>query len=190
MGITQKSIDRITPFLKPKKKMLELGAQNMYDNLHYGMIAKHYFESIGIVHRSLDIIEYQGAEKLDLRDDLKFDPVYDIVTDMGTCEHIDGSLYQPYKNIHEACAFEGIMIHENPARGNWPFHGQHYFSEKFYVELAKACNYELLEVNTEAAMSNTIDGWNIAAVLRKTTELDFISEEAFNKIYKKHIKSK
>ncbi len=127
---------------------------------------------------------------MDLRDDLHFEPIYDQVWNHGTAEHIDGSLYQPFKNFHEACKVGGFMIHENPMTGNWPGHGQHYFTQKFYVEFAKACNYELVEVCSEAAMGNTTDGWNVCAVLKKLPESVFISEEDFNKLYSKHIKSK
>lgn len=170
--------------------MTELGAQNTYYQPHYGRIAKEVFEEMGISHISLDIIEHQGCVQADLRQLLPFNGSADIVTDFGTCEHIDGGLYIPYKNIHNACRVGGIMIHENPMTGNWPGHGQHYFTEQFYVELAKACKYELLEVYSEAAMGNFESGWNISAVLRKVVDTDFITEELFNQVYAEHIRSK
>lgn len=190
MGITDLSLKRINKYIHPDDNILILGCQNLYNPENYGQLADDFYSMQGYTVRTIDITGCQGAEVADLREDLQFEPDFTLILQHGTIEHIDGDLYQPYKNIHEACAFEGIMIHENPARGNWPFHGQHYFTERFYQELAKVCNYELLEVNTEAAMGNTVDGWNIVAVLRKTIKLDFISEEAFNKIYKKHIYSK
>lgn len=190
MGITQKSLDRLNPYLKRDLKMLELGAQNLYDSENYGRTAKHYFCENGLYHLSLDIIQHQECEYADLRDPLDLNETFNIVTNYGTLEHIDGSLYQPFKNIHEACCIGGIMIHENPKTGNWPLHGQHYFTKDFYVQFAKVCNYELLEVCEEAAMGNTIDGWNVCAVLRKKEDAAFISETKFNKIYKAYIHAK
>jgi hypothetical protein len=190
MGITADSMKRLTPYLRPGINMLELGAQNTYYNPHYGRIAKDVFEEMLISHISIDIIEHQKCVQADLREKIPFEANNHMVTNFGTLEHVDGSLYTPFLNIHNACKEGGVMIHENPMTGNWPGHGYHYFTQKFYIELAKACKYELLEVSTEAAMGNTVDGWNICAVLRKVVDNDFIPEEDFNKIYVKHIKSK
>ncbi len=170
--------------------VLHLGCQNLFNVENYGEIAQDFFRSKGHIVRSIDILGCNGSDIADLRDDLHFEPVWDIVNDCGSKEHIDGSLYQPFKNLHEACVEFGLMIHENPATQSWPGHGYHYFTQKFYVELAKACKYELLEVCSEAAMSNTVDGWNVCAVLKKLPESEFIGEEDFNKLYSKYIKSK
>lgn len=180
MGITQKSLDRLLPYIAPGMVMLELGAQNMYDNVHYGRIAKHFFKEYGLEHFSIDIKAHQEAEQMDLRKDLKFNESFDIVTNYGTLEHVDGSLYVPFSNIHDACNVGGIMVHENPKTGSWPKHGYHYFSESFYEKLAKGCGYEILEISQEPAMGNTKDGWNICAVLRKTHKSKFIAQTTFD----------
>lgn len=190
MGITNKSLDRLQPYLKQGIKMLELGAQNIYSAENYGEIAKDYFKRIGIAHMSIDIIEHQMCVQADLRQQLKIGYDFDVVTNFGTTEHIDGSLYQPFKNIHEACKVGGVMIHENPKTGNWPGHGQHYFTQDFYAYLATQCGYDLIEVTEEAAMSNVTDGWNVCAVLRKMKDEKFISKKEFELIYKKHIHAK
>lgn len=190
MGITQNSLERFNKYIAIIDSMLIIGCQNMYNAENYLDRAEDYFTEKGFNVDVIDIIGCQGSMIADLREDLQFKNNYGIVLQHGTVEHVDGSLYQPFKNIHEACALNGFMIHENPMTNNWPQHGYHYFTQKFYVELAKACNYELLEVCAEAAMSNTVDGWNICAVLRKNADNDFISEDAFNTIYSKHIKQK
>jgi len=169
--------------------MLELGAQNLYDIEHYGWIAKDYFEAISIEHISVDIIEHQKCVYGDLRE-LQPYGGFDIVTNEGTLEHIDGSLYIPFKNIHNACVIDGIMIHENPMTGNWPGHGQHYFTNDFYVMLSTFMEYEILENKQEPAMGNITDGWNVSAVLRKVIDKPFIEEETFNQIYNEYIFSK
>lgn len=187
MGITHDSLARINRYLQPNMKMLELGAQNMYDTEHYGWIAKDYFESIPIQHISVDIIEHQKCVQCDLRELHPFKSQNDIVTNFGTLEHVDGSLYIPFKNIHNACAVGGIMIHENPLIMNWPGHGQHYFTREFYMALGMNMQYAPLEICTEAVMGNTTDGWNVCAVLKKTKNNEFMSEEKFNKIYERYV---
>lgn len=189
MGITQLSLDRINRYIQPKSKMFIVGCQNLYNADNYMEIAHPYFEDKGHKVRSIDILGCNGSEVADLREDLKLEAVYDIVNDCGSKEHVAGGLYQPFKNIHEACKIGGVMIHENPKTGNWPGHGQHYFTEEFYTALAEALNYEVLELTREAAMSNVIDGWNISCVLKKQQHY-FITELEFNRIYEQYIKSK
>lgn len=178
MGITQLSLDRINRHLKPNSKLLIIGCQNLYNAENYMEIAHPYFERLGHTVRSLDILGCNGSETMDLREDLGFAPEWDMVNDCGSKEHIDGDLYQPMLNIHNACKIGGVMVHENPMRGNWPFHGQHYFTKSFYDQLG----YEVLEVTEEPAMGNNIDGWNVCAVLRKHND-NFMSKRTFDKLY-------
>lgn len=185
MGITKKSLNRLEKYncLDRGVKMLELGAQNIYDNENYGKIAKDVFSERFVIHTSIDVNPHQGAIEVDLRSPVTiFKNKFDVVTNFGTTEHVDGSLYEAFKNIHNLCRKGGLMIHENPKTGNWPKHGYHYMTETFYTELAKIVGYELLEVGEEAAMGNTVDGWNIYAVLRKVNSDNFINEEDFNKL--------
>lgn len=190
MGITQNSLDRFNRHVANLDTMLILGCQNMYGDTNYGEIARDFFTRHGFKVTDIDITGCQGSQQVDLREQINFENQFGIIMQHGTVEHIDGSLYTPFKNIHESCAVNGVMIHENPMTGNWPEHGYHYFTQKFYVELAKVCNYELLEVCSEAAMGNFETGWNICSVLRKIEDIEFIREEDFNKIYSKHIKLK
>lgn len=185
MGITKMSLDRLKnhQVLDKGSKMLELGAQNVYDSENYGKIAKDIFEGMGIVHTSIDIKAHQGAIEADLREPLTFTKAkFDIVTDFGTTEHVEGNLYEAFKNIHNFCRKGGVMVHENPKTKNWPEHGFNYYTKEFYVELAKLANYEIMELTEEPAMGNTVDGWNVCAVLRKTEANKFIEEAEFNKL--------
>lgn len=190
MGVTKLSLDRIERYIKPNSNILIVGCQNLYDNDHYGQVAQKYFYSLGHRPYSIDITGCQGADIADLRDDLKFNGEFDLVLQHGTVEHCDGNLWQPFKNFHDACKIGGVMIHENPMTGNWPGHGYHYFSENFYEGLTMWTGYEMLELTKEAAMSNTIDGWNISCVMRKFDNSSFITEELFNEIYNEYIFNK
>lgn len=161
--------------------MLQIGCQNIYTEKLYGVIAHDYFNSIGINTRTIDITGCQGAEVFDLREELYLGQ-YDIVTDFGCGEHIDGNFYTFNKNIHDACKLGGVIIRENPKTGNWPQHGVNYVDMDFYMLLAEAQGYEILELVEEAAMGNVTDGWNIAVVLKKVYDTPFINEEQFKSI--------
>lgn len=186
MGITQISLDRINRHIQPNSKILILGCQNLYDVDHYMQVAEPYFEGLGHDVISIDILGCQGSYVADLREDLSNSiwwGQFDLILQHGTIEHIDGSIYMAFKNIHEACKVGGIMIHENPKTGNWPKHGYHYFSQSFFMILADNLRYKLLEVTEEASMSNYVDGWNVSAVLQKINDEPFMDEATFKTIY-------
>lgn len=163
--------------------MFQIGCQNLYFSPYDGLVAHTYFTKQGIQTRTVDITGCQDSEIVDLRYPLDFEGVqYDIVTDFGCMEHLDGGVYEFNRNIHNACKVGGHIIRENPKTGNWIGHGQNYLDTEFYTKLAEACGYEILDLCEEAAMGNTTDGWNICVVLRKLHDGEFISEEAFNNI--------
>lgn len=192
MGITQESLNRINKHIKPNSEILIVGCQNIYSAENYGEIAEDYFEKLGHDVISIDILGCQGSYVADLRGDLSktiWWRTFDLVLQHGTVEHIDGPLYQAFKNLHESCKKGGILIHENPESASWPLHCPHYFTMSFYRELAIKCNYSILEIIGEAAMGNTTDGWNVCAVFKKVNDEYFISEQIFNEIYADHIKS-
>jgi len=191
MGITAMSLERLNKYIHPADNILMLGCQNLYNSENYGQIAHEYF--LDKVHsiKTIDICGCQGAEIMDLREDLKFNREYSLILQHGTIEHCDcESLYQVFKNIHEACENRAIIIHENPRFNHWPEHGKHFFSVEFYAELAKICDYEVLELCEEPAMGNFETGMNVCCVLRLNDDAKFCTEAKFNKIYKAHIYAK
>jgi len=187
MGITAKSISRLNQFncLRPLV-MCELGAQNTYFDYWWNKIGKDYFVQWGIEHRSYDIIPHQGAEFIDLR--LPIAPelkgIFDVVTDFGTTEHIDGDFYQANKNIHDLVKVNGLVIRETPLTEHWPEHPStyNYLDEKFYEDLALFNGYEIRELTIEYAMDNVIDGGLVCVVYQKTTDNPFMSKENWKKI--------
>jgi hypothetical protein len=186
MGITTDSLDRLKRHNGVGElKMCELGAQNLYTNDDwYNRVAKDYFVENGVSHDSYDIIVHQGCAFMDLREPIASNliGIYDVVTDYGTTEHVDGNYYQACKNIHDLCKVGGLIFRDNPKTGNWIGHGCNYLNMNFYIELAKLCKYEILELTEHFAMGNVTDGCNICVALKKTTDSSFISEQEFNKL--------
>lgn len=190
MGITATSLERINKHIKPTDKLLIIGCQNLYNPENYGEIAAKYYRDRGHTVKDIDIYECNGCQIADLREDWNANQLFDMVLQHGTIEHVDGGLYQPLKNLHDSCVVGGILIHENPKTGNWPGHGQHYFTKYFWDNFAKLVGYDVLELTEEAAMCNVIDGWNVSCVLRKVSDREFISEDQFKPVYNSYIKSK
>lgn len=186
MGITNLSINRLEKFgaLKSGITMLELGCQNIYANGYADMTTslKEFPQRFGINMESWDILGCQNSKKVDLREPISEDyyEKFDVITDFGTTEHIEGNYYQALKNIHDACKLGGIMIHETPLTGHWIGHGHNYLTPTFYEQLASVMGYTILDLCIEFAMGNVQDGGLVCCVLQKNSNIKFVSKKVFS----------
>jgi SAM-dependent methyltransferase len=184
MGITSFSAELINKHF-PGGRVCELGAQNLYikESPAGWPYAHELYESLGA--ELYNCIDLNGENKAIIQDlskplDLEDSYVFDFVTNFGTSEHVS-CLYNCFKNIHNLCVENGIIICENPKTGNWPGHGFHYMTEAFYIDLAAACGYEILEIGEHPAVGNVTDGWNIYCVMKKGKG-KFMSKAKFEKL--------
>jgi hypothetical protein len=161
--------------------ILELGNQIMNLAEAQDISAKEYYSNLGFTHTSIDINGKDGALNLDLSTDLGEIGQFDLVTDMGTTEHVP-DVYNCLKNVFNACKVGGVMIHKNPKTGNFPGHGQHFFTLEFWNQYAELCSLEKLDIYPHAIYHNTKDGWECIAILKKTEGSKFLTEKQFNKI--------
>jgi len=183
------------------KEMLELGDQvlNPYLADEVGFkVAKPYYESLGYNHTSVDTNGNNGAVKHDLtKPKAQFNNKFDIITNHGTSEHVINQ-YSLFKHLHdwggEGCIYAHVVpldAEEHKAILGRPFpkHGFWEYSTKFWVELAKSCNYELISATTDVrnpAVKYPVNHYS-SGVYRKTADSKFISEEEFNKLVKNHL---
>lgn len=117
------------------RTMLELG--NKRGTGGPGDSYKKHFEARGIAHTSVDWNGEDGALAMDLRYPLGLG-VFDMVTNIGTSEHVDGQS-GVWDNIITAARRWIVCI--TPAPGDWPGHGLFYPSESFYCSLAFLNNF-------------------------------------------------
>lgn len=198
MGLTSLSRERVlrTIIWKSQKEgqtissVIELGSQNFYskNGTLEGYADKFYKGKLNMSYTCIDINGENNAMKLDLEKPIKHYEKYDLVTDFGTSEHIR-SLYQCCANIYSLCKVGGMIICENPKIGNWPGHGYNYRTSRFYEQLAKEMDYEIIELGEEAAMGNYKDGWLIFCVLKKLSDKPFVNKTKFNKFDFKYLKN-
>ncbi len=141
------------------KKILEMGCQvirhEVGKKLLYegkigkrGIAAKKYFKSIGFKYVSIDISGCEHSLKIDLRKpiDSKFYNKFDIVTNVGTSEHVlplEGQ-YECFKNIHLCTKVKGIMMHLLPFPGKRHGHCQIFYTNEFFKTLARLNKYKLI----------------------------------------------
>ena len=86
------------------KSMLELG--NKVDE---GMVYKDVFTALGFYHVSVDLNAQNGAMPMDLREPIHFG-TFDMVTNIGTSEHVVDKQDVVWKNIVKSTKVGGVTI--------------------------------------------------------------------------------
>lgn len=192
MGVTKFSIDLLERYVMPNFRegtlVYELGAQYLYNTEEHcnaavsgkPVYAKKYFTDRGFGHTSIDL-NGEADMLADLCEPLNIVTKAGIITDFGTAEHTD-DLYMTLKNCHDLCDAGGFMIHENPKTGNWPVHGNWYFTVEFWESLIKANKYKKVVLGEHPAMGNDKDGWNVYAIFLKIHDTPFVSREVFDEL--------
>lgn len=202
MGITSFSIELIERNKGNAKTIIELGAQNLYNQpiLPAPYAHEWYLKNGFEEYDCIDLSKENNCIELDLSKPINYATYpfmrmdredemieeYDLVTDFGTQEHIGNNgihdpeaFYNCWKIKHDLFKKDGVMINENPKTGSWPGHGFQYMTLDFYLRLAELCGYKILELGEHPAMGNVTDGWNIYCVLKKQNNNSFISLEEF-----------
>ena len=169
--------------------MLELGNQSWRCG-QFG-VAKDYFQSVGMLHVSIDTNGDDGTLDLDLCAPLDHPEVnreFDIITNMGTSEHVQNQ-YQCFKNIHTHCRKGGVVLNIVPRNDALYVHGIWNYYPDFFDELIDANKYKLIGTellhwqparpsNEKREATLKKDIWGVS--FEKTEDNDFMSEEDFN----------
>ena len=126
-----------------KIKMLELGNQTLLVEGIPFEIAKDYFQKLGMEHTSIDLNGQNNALKLDITIlHTQFNNKFEVVTNIGFSEHVALNQYNCFKNIHNFCKKDGIMIHNVPVDYCSPTHGEFQYPLDFFYCLVEKCEYE------------------------------------------------
>ncbi len=172
-------------------KICELGDQRM--KWHPDGIAKTFFINNGAKeHVFIDINGRNGAINLDLSKDLllvhpEWKGYFDFVTNYGTAEHVSNGIYECFKNIHNVCSENGIMVNDGPPDCCCPWHSPYHYRPYFFPELAKKCGYKTLlfdvrVVEGRRGCKENKDRTLVIAVFQKINNKEFISKEEFDSI--------
>lgn len=105
-----------------------------------GVTFKEVFTGIGIDHFSIDINGRDGAVPLDLRSEIALPP-RDVVTNIGTSEHVHPNQEMCFRNIHNLS--RDRMIHWVPYAESMPFHGVYGYELGFFEKLAALNSYKI-----------------------------------------------
>jgi hypothetical protein len=145
---------------------------------------KEYFQACGYDHTSIDLNGSDKALREDLSKEIKNKKLlnnFDVLTNCGTSEHVKNQ-YECFKNCHNLCNENSVMIHIVPQLGSWKKHGDFFYRNQFFEILAKYCHYEIID--------NTVIGKPPTALvsvgLKKTKNAEFVSKEKFQELFTKN----
>lgn len=93
-------------------------------------------------YTAIDLHGTAEALPLDLNEPLKLDKQFDLITNIGTTEHVFNQ-YQAFKSIHELIRPGGMMLHSLPNQGCFD-HGFFNYHPTFFYDLCLANRYEPL----------------------------------------------
>lgn len=140
--------------------------------------AKYLYDSISCKsYNCIDIDGAHGSFNFDLNyhleDKYNFTNKYDIVTNLGTSEHIFNQ-YSCFENLHNLCKTDGFIIISLPIQGysNHCFFNYH---PTFFEHLADANKYEILYLDYAiTSYHSEDDSKNISIIFRKQNSEDFV----------------
>jgi SAM-dependent methyltransferase len=107
-------------------------------------LAKLFYRMVFGEHsyRAVDLHGTAIAEQHDLNLPLPFPERFDVVTNLGTAEHVFNQ-YQVFKSAHEKTKPGGIMIHVLPNQGCYD-HGFYNYHPTFVFDLSQANRYHIV----------------------------------------------
>lgn len=161
--------------------ILELGNQIMNLENVQDISAKKYYSGLGYDHTSVDQNGKDGAVTVDLSKPIEWLGAFDLITDMGTTEHVSDA-YECLANVLHHCKDGTVIIHKNPKTGNFPIHGFHFFTLEFWKAYTQLCKLEIEELYEHAIYHNTKDGYECVAVLKFTKNSIVPTKEQFSQI--------
>jgi hypothetical protein len=120
--------------------------RNILVEPYYNIPTRYIYEVIGISdYYCIDTDGMRDALPFDLNKDIKkehgFNKQYDLVTNLGTSEHIFNQ-YMVFKNVHELTSVDGYMLHFLPFNLNFN-HGFFTYQPNLFMDLAIQNDYEL-----------------------------------------------
>lgn len=121
--------------------------------------ARNLYALLGFVdYKCIDASGNNGALLFDLnnciREKYSFNEEFDLVTNLGTAEHCFNQ-FSVFENLHNLCKSGGVMIHALPSQGNVN-HGFYNYHPRFFLDLAVANNYEILDLSFTVDYTSTL----------------------------------
>ena len=133
-------------------KLLTYDQKNSFQNLlkKKNLTTKDFYLALGCLkYESIDINGDLDSYSFDLNynlvDEYKFNNSYDFVINNGTSEHLFNQ-FSFFKNTHELCEKNGLMMHIVPFIG-YVNHAFYNYPPLFFIDLASSNNYQIMKIS-------------------------------------------
>ena len=157
------------------KSVIEIGDQCIIPPLGVIHMSRDWYLSKGVDrYVSLDLNGNRGALQRDIRGDVSDLGQFDVVTNFGTLEHVEGGIdgqIEAFASLDSLCMIGGLFIHDIPLAEHYRGHSPILYQIGFLTYLAKDNGYEFL--GSDARITNGCH----TAILRKTREGDFMMSQ-------------
>lgn len=146
----------------------DLGSLEVNQNGQIVGLAVDFYRELGCGH--YDSIDGNGAGTItaDINLPLAVDRQYDLVTDLGTGEHIFDQ-GQVFRTIHALMKVGGVFVFDRPTQ-RWDDHGFYNMQPNLIEALVVANGYELLAIRTHEFMH----GRMLYGSYRRVSDADFV----------------
>lgn len=174
MGVSRESFELLQSLLPANSqglRMFELGNQHLNLAVRGSKVLKDWARSMGIDHVSVDWNGKDGALARDVCSDLSDLGEFDIVTNFGSSEHVYDQ-EKCFRQFHERCKTNGLMVHAVPLCGHWPKHSPFHHTQAFFAALAKSNLYSTDKLYVEKAAGPRKH--LVVAVFLKLTDNPFV----------------
>lgn len=157
--------------------VVEFGAQqNWYSSKTFpkgSYFQLNFKDDYKEIHTFDLIKEHDQVTQFDLRNELILSYKADIITNMGTSEHVetDGGQQMFFKNFHNACKVGELMIHCVPEKDSYKDHCFYWYDQTFFKELATKNKYRVLELESIGVNEGHMNVW---VAMIKTEDNEFI----------------
>lgn len=185
MGYTEFTKSKVQPLMRKGMSVVELGSQQDHTMPRKPYMNK-WFDIWEASYACIDLNGENDAMKLNLGELQLLDRSYNLVTNIGTFEHVAGpdgkfswdASYRCWLNMFAAAYLGGVIYSESPQTGSWPGHGVAYLTTEFIYQICENADLEILDIGLHPACHNTKNGWNVWCTLSKTGP-KFVSQAVF-----------
>ena len=156
-------------------------------------VSGDFFKSHKYKYNAIDLNGKEESFEIDLRQDITRYSIpgsdgysmlegiinfANIIIDCGTSEHVNNQYYN-FKNAYNILKIGGYAVHCLPKKGYWKDHCKYKYEKKFFKQLAKLCDYEIIELFEYEESEYRAD---ICCVFKKKKNSKFPSIKEFKKI--------
>ena len=185
IDILKQRIDKLMPYYNDKSADQQAATRKFVAHFE---LSKLFYKIIFNYseYKAIDLFKSMSGEKFDLNNEYNVTKKFDVVTNIGTSEHVFNQ-YMFFKNMHNLTAKGGFMINALPNQGCYD-HGFYNYHPTFFFDLADANKYEIklmVYVDATKTGSDALISFDRVSYVEMAVNKKLSNYSAFFVIYQK-----